>query len=484
MGELAMPSDIRDGGDSADAPIGVIRIFPRAETAANEFWSIDEGVIVGRGNAAQIQLDDAKVAAVHARFVRHGSSVRVIVEAGCRPIRIDGVEPACMSGGVSVGSMLRFGDTLLLVVSEPARYRSHSESAAVEPGCARLLVGERGVGKRTAARRMHDASALRHRPFVSLDPRVIPPEVLDAALFGDEARDAALELGPLARSCGTLYIEQIDALKPELQAKLARALLRSSTSMNGAHEGAKVACVIASAQTETPCVVPELAAVFARGVVRIPPLRARRDEILTLVQALLRRSSPRSRLTCDAAELLVSAPWFENVSELRDAVARAVREAGAVGSEWIRAEHLPETLRLGAGGTLETPASTVVPIALEQGSIFCFDDYELDAVRFELRRNATVVRMQPRVFDLLLYLVRNANRVVTRSELLAGPWRGASVVRSALNQAIMLLRRTLEASDGTSPIKTIRQRGFQLDAVVTVRSPSPSNQCWSPDKAG
>ena len=125
-----------------------------------------------------------------------------------------------------------------------------------------------------------------------------------------------------------------------------------------------------------------------------------------------------------------------------------------------------------------------MPIALEQGSIFCFDDYELDAVRFELRRNATVVRMQPRVFDLLLYLVRNANRVVTRSELLAGPWRGASVVRSALNQAIMLLRRTLEASDGTSPIKTIRQRGFQLDAVVTVRSPSPSNQCWSPDKAG
>ena len=36
MGELAMPSDIRDGGDSADAPIGVIRIFPQAETAAGD----------------------------------------------------------------------------------------------------------------------------------------------------------------------------------------------------------------------------------------------------------------------------------------------------------------------------------------------------------------------------------------------------------------------------------------------------------------
>lgn len=500
-----MPSELRNDRDSADIPIGLVRIFPRREHAEGEVWSVDDWVTIGRDKAARIQLHDIEVARRHARLVRDGAALRVIAEADTGPIRIDGVALSSASARISAGSLLRLGDTLLLVVDDPARYRSLPGRPPVEldgaiaplsagptllaawreaveaarAGAPGLLVGERGVGKETTARLIHHAGASPHRPFLSLDPRLIPSEVLEAALFGDEvARDRPLELGPLGRSCGTLYIERIDTLKPELQAKLARALGSSSAPGNALPVSTDRVRVIASSETEAPSLVPELANVFSPFVVRIPPLRARRDDILALAHDRLRRMSPQSTLEAGAAEILATAGWLGNISELHDALDHAAREAAAVGSDSIRVEHLPDALRLGAGAGSETPPSAVVPVELGRGSIYCFGSYELHAKRFELRRGATVVRMQPRVFDLLLYLVVNANRVVTRSELLAGPWRGASVVRSALNQAIMLLRRTLQATDGSSPIKTVRQRGFRLDAAVTVRSDDASNQNW------
>ena len=55
---------------------------------------------------------------------------------------------------------------------------------------------------------------------------------------------------------------------------------------------------------------------------------------------------------------------------------------------------------------------------------FLFHDHVLDADRRELRRGADLIAVEPQVFDLLLYLLRNRDRVVSKDDLIASVWRG------------------------------------------------------------
>ena len=57
-----------------------------------------------------------------------------------------------------------------------------------------------------------------------------------------------------------------------------------------------------------------------------------------------------------------------------------------------------------------------------------FDDYEIDVERRELRRAKTPVHVEPQVFDLLVYLVQNRDRVVSKDDLIASVWGGSHVV--------------------------------------------------------
>jgi len=57
---------------------------------------------------------------------------------------------------------------------------------------------------------------------------------------------------------------------------------------------------------------------------------------------------------------------------------------------------------------------------------FLFGDYVIDAARRELRQGSEIVKVEPQVFDLLLYLIRNRDRVVTKDEVLSAVWPGSS----------------------------------------------------------
>ena len=61
-----------------------------------------------------------------------------------------------------------------------------------------------------------------------------------------------------------------------------------------------------------------------------------------------------------------------------------------------------------------------------------FGDYVLDSGRRELRRSGVPVAVEPQVFDLLLYLVQNRERVVTKDDLIATVWKGRIVSDSTL----------------------------------------------------
>jgi DNA-binding winged helix-turn-helix (wHTH) protein len=64
--------------------------------------------------------------------------------------------------------------------------------------------------------------------------------------------------------------------------------------------------------------------------------------------------------------------------------------------------------------------------------IYAFENYSLDPNRRELRREAKLIAVEPLVFDLLQFLIRNRDRVVSKDDLIAGVWNGRIVSESTL----------------------------------------------------
>ena len=81
---------------------------------------------------------------------------------------------------------------------------------------------------------------------------------------------------------------------------------------------------------------------------------------------------------------------------------------------------------------------------------FSFGEHVLDLDRRELRRGAELVALEPQVFDLLLYLVRNRDRVVSKDDLLQSAWGGRIVSESAPTSRITAVRKAIGEDGGTS----------------------------------
>lgn len=101
------------------------------------------------------------------------------------------------------------------------------------------------------------------------------------------------------------------------------------------------------------------------------------------------------------------------------------------------------------------------PVRLE------FGEFAVDLQRYELRRAGTRVELEPKVFDVLRYLLLNRNRVVAREELLRTLWPGEHVVDSVVTRCVYALRKALGQDDPTSsPLATVRGRGYRFSAEV------------------
>ena len=74
---------------------------------------------------------------------------------------------------------------------------------------------------------------------------------------------------------------------------------------------------------------------------------------------------------------------------------------------------------------------------------FSFGDHVLDLDRRELRRGAELVALEPQVFDLLVYLVQNRDRVVSRDDLLTSIWGGRIVSKSTVTSRVSAARRAV-----------------------------------------
>ncbi|HEY2775038.1 MAG TPA: AAA family ATPase [Candidatus Binatia bacterium] len=98
---------------------------------------------------------------------------------------------------------------------------------------------------------------------------------------------------------------------------------------------------------------------------------------------------------------------------------------------------------------------------------------ELDDQRRELRREGSLLAVEPRVFDLISYLIRSRDRLVTKDELLEELWPDSIVQDGALSVCVHRARRLLE-SDGATAIQTVARRGYRFVARIDAESE------WSP----
>lgn len=101
--------------------------------------------------------------------------------------------------------------------------------------------------------------------------------------------------------------------------------------------------------------------------------------------------------------------------------------------------------------------------------IFCFDDFELDTGRRELRRGGHPRAVQPGVFAMLEYLIRNCDRVVSKTELLERLWPDAIVTDASVQRAISLARDAID--DTGNRIRTVPKHGYRFVAPVRTERP-------------
>jgi DNA-binding NtrC family response regulator len=235
-----------------------------------------------------------------------------------------------------------------------------------------LVLGESGTGKELAARTVHQLSSRRHGPFVAVNCAAIPETLLESELFGYEKGAFTGALGRRAgyfelADKGTIFLDEISEMTPSLQAKYLRTLQDGSVRRLGGHTQIQVDVRIIAATNQDP------ARAIKEGRFRedlyyrlnvfsisIPPLRQRKQDVPTLVEAFINEFSEKyekSVRSIDDAALtrLGQYGWPGNVRELRNWIERAVISAEG---ERITIEHLPPL----PGGEKEGPASDAITL--------------------------------------------------------------------------------------------------------------------------
>ena len=105
---------------------------------------------------------------------------------------------------------------------------------------------------------------------------------------------------------------------------------------------------------------------------------------------------------------------------------------------------------------------------------FLFEDYALDTDRRELQRGAAVVSVTPQVFDLLDYLIRNRERVVSKDDLIDAIWNGRSVSDAALTTRLNAAPSAIgDSGQEQRLVKTLPRKGFRfVGSVLEAQRPA------------
>jgi two-component system response regulator AtoC len=271
----------------------------------------------------------------------------------------------------------RYGFESIIGRSEPMERLFEAMRLVAPTRSSVLIIGESGTGKELVANALHRASPRRNERFLAINCGAIPSDILESELFGHE-RGAFT--GAVTRKIGkfelahrgSLFLDEISELYPELQVKLLRVLEERQVMRVGGSELIPVDFRLIAATNR------DLEKEVAEGrfredlyyrlkvvTLRIPPLRERPGDITQLAEHFLalfcqEHGKAPKRLGSGALELLARYPWPGNVRQLRNVIESAV--VFSQGDEITPAD-LPVEVR--ESSTISTSGSPVQAVAGE-----------------------------------------------------------------------------------------------------------------------
>jgi PAS domain S-box-containing protein len=208
-----------------------------------------------------------------------------------------------------------------------------------------LISGETGTGKELFARAIHEASRRRDKPLISVNCAAVPAHLIESEFFGHERgaftgatqrRQGRFELA----DGGTIFLDEIGDLPLDLQGKLLRVLQEGEFEPVGSSRTRRVDARVLSA-TNRDLERAVAAGQFREDLyyrlnvfpLRLPPLRARGDDVVRLAAAFVTSLAPRlgvpaAALSNDDVVALRGYHWPGNVRELRNVIERALITAG------------------------------------------------------------------------------------------------------------------------------------------------------------
>ncbi len=229
---------------------------------------------------------------------------------------------------------IRARGSKLIAGSEPMRALLDRVARVARSELPVLVLGETGSGKELVARELHDGSPRAAGPFIAENCGAIADSVLASELFGHEA---AAFTGATARhrglfeqaSGGTIFLDEIGELPPQVQAMLLRVLQERTVRRVGGEQAVKVDVrVIAATHRDLAQMVQagkfreDLYYRLRGATLIVPPLRERVVDLPAMIDAFLREATIGGRarklpVTPEAMRLLAAYAWPGNVRELR-----------------------------------------------------------------------------------------------------------------------------------------------------------------------
>ncbi len=225
-----------------------------------------------------------------------------------------------------------------------------------------LILGESGTGKDALARRLHDLSPRRNKPFVKVDGAALPEDLFESEVFGyekgaftgaSEAKPGRFEMA----DGGTLVLDEIANLSLSAQAKLLRVIEERSFERLGGKQTIKLDVrIIAVANVDMKEAVraqafrQDLYYRLAVLTIELPRLVDRAEDITPLAEQFIQQFALRNgrhnlHFSNEAFALLREYDFPGNIRELRNIIEHAV---SGTYRELIEVEHLPEYLRSAA----------------------------------------------------------------------------------------------------------------------------------------
>src|SRR5262245_23722151 len=315
-------------------------------------WLVEPKTTFGRDGACRVVLDSDYVSRKHASIARSGQLYIASDLSSKNGIAVNG--RVVRETSLSPGDVVRFGNFVGVCMRAPLG--ADLSSRTLGPGIiggrthalafermlelapsdlSVVLVGETGTGKERFARALHEASA-RRGPFRAVNCSVYSKTMAAAELFGYRkgAFTGAESASPghiRAAEGGSLLLDELTELAPDVQAMLLRALENREVLPLGESKPIPIdvrfiaATQIALATAvESKVLRADLRARLEGGVIALPPLRDSREVVLETFLALFERHAhERPRVQAAFAERLTAYDWPLNMREL-DTVARRI----------------------------------------------------------------------------------------------------------------------------------------------------------------